>query len=300
MKMRLLSFLGIVLLVCLGLQACGGTTPVAPATVPPAPPATQAQAAPLPTQPPAAAVPTDTAVPAPPTSAPPAVKHTTIPTLSFYMDTEKAIDCVDAVVLKNNVPSGINTLCENPKAQIIERPFSSDLKSYFPYLDIAWAQFGSTKDWIYTRIVVANEKIGSGTGDVYYFVKVDFSLDKKSDNMLIYSVKNLPADAQDWTTNGVQAWSYVGTTLKPIFDQGVGADPDAVWARRLGQEIDFAVKPSLLNNSTQFGWSAWAYQGTMAPTDLATAVPAATVFSLDNTCVRGFNSELNLFPNACK
>jgi hypothetical protein len=53
-----------------------------------------------------------------------------------------------------------------------------------------------------------------------------------------------------------------------VFDQGKGADPDLAWARVAStkpNEVWFAFKSSLIQNSGEFLWGAWAQNGGLHP-----------------------------------
>ena len=67
----------------------------------------------------------------------------------------------------------------------------------------------------------------------------------------------------------MRVWHFVSGSLNLIFDQGVGTDPDMVWARRsLTKSIEFAFKPTLTDGDVRFAWWAWAFQGTIDPLSL--------------------------------
>lgn len=119
--------------------------------------------------------------------------------------------------------------------------------------------------------------------------------------MIVVSVKDLPLDAMTWTINGVQAWSDANGTISTVFDRGVGADPDLVWARRSPNTIEMAIKPAILHlgGPSRFAWSAWAYQGTLTPPDIALQAATPDLYQIDNTCARGFNGNSSGLLNNC-
>jgi hypothetical protein len=299
MKARFAILLGTILLLSLVLQACGGT-PAAPATTAPQQPVEQASPTPekpadTATQPPAA--PTAT-TPAEPTQ----VQHVVRPGTPSYIVPQTISDCVEGETYSPNKPVFIIKPCDLIETGLVERPASQDLNTYYPYLDIVRAQFGATKDWYYARIVVFNAVAPSGDGDLYYMLKLDLAADGRNSNVILISVKNLPLTAAGWTTDGVQAWKDDNGTITQVFGDGVSSDPDLLWARRSPKTIEFAFKPDLISNTTRFAWYAWAYQGTMIPTDLTLGGGSLDYYMLDATCAFGFNItslDPSLITNRC-
>lgn len=199
----------------------------------------------------------------------------------------------------SNQPVYIPKVCDNQEADFIERPVTADLKNYFPYLDISSAQFGANRDWLFARINIYDAIALTGAGDVYYFFKLDLNFDGRDSNVIVFSVRNLPLEALTWTVGGVQAWKDVDGTISPVFDEGVGADPDLVWARRSPNAIEFAFKPAILDGPSRFAWWGWSYQGTLNPTDIALAPISPDLYQIDNTCARGFNGSSSSLVNSC-
>ena len=119
--------------------------------------------------------------------------------------------------------------------------------------------------------------------------------------MILISVKNLPLESANWTVNGVQAWKFVDGTLSTVFDQGVGANPDLVWARRSPKAIELSFKPSIISNNepVRFAWTAWSYQGNLTPPDIALTITVPDLYQIDNTCAWGFNISAFGLVNHC-
>ena len=300
MKIKLTNILGIVMLLCLALQACG-TPPATPTASLPQPTDTK----PADTQPaPTVAAPTFTATEPPvptPTPEPTKIQHLTKPGEPSYIPEQTNIDCTLGNTTGSNL-SGvipIPPVCDNPALTFIERPVTTETKAYLPYLDIGQTHFGGSIAWLFARVDVYEAVAPTGPGDVYYFFKLDLNFDGRNSNVIIISVKNLPLDTVNWTVNGVQAWKDVDGTISPIFDQGVGADPDLIWARRSPKAIEFAFKPSIINGPTRFAWMAWDYQGTLTPTDIALSPSASDLYQIDNTCAWGFNVSAFGLTNHC-
>jgi hypothetical protein len=300
MNNRLINLAGMVLLLSLTLQACGTapTTPTAslpqPTDLPPTATATQ----PAPTVAEPTSLPTQTPVPTA-TPEPTKIQHVTKPGEPSYIPDQTIIDCTIGRTYVSDQPVVIPAQCDNPVLSFIERPVTADTKDYLPYLDIGQVEFGGNITWIYARINVYDAVKPVGSGDLYYFFKLDLNLDGRNSNVILVSVKNLPLEALNWTVNGVQAWSNVDGTITPVFDQGVGADPDLVWARRSGKAIELAFKPALVNNPARFAWTAWDYQGTLTPPEFAFSSAASDQYQIDNTCAWGFNASAFGLTNHC-
>jgi hypothetical protein len=297
MKIRLSGWMSMVLLLCLALQACGSTT-AAPTAIPPQP--TDTQSAPvvvaatsIPTQPPA---PTSTSTLTP---EPTKIQHVTKPGEPAYIAEQTNIDCTIGRTYVSDLPVVIPAACDNPVVSYIERPVTTDTKDYLPYLDIGQTHFGGNIDWIFARVDVYDAIATIGSGDVYYFFKLDLNYDGRNSNVILIAVKNLPLDTVNWTVNGVQAWRYVDGTISTVFDQGVGTDPDLAWARRSTKAVELAFKPAILNGPIRFAWTAWDYQGTLSPTDIALSPIASDIYQIDNTCAWGFNVSAFGLINHC-
>lgn len=297
MKVRLINLMGVILLLCPALQACG-STPVPPTTsllqptdIQPALAVTLATS--VPTQP---SLPTPTSTPTP---EPTQIQHMTKPGEPSYYAAQDNIDCVLGNTTGSNLSIVIPPACDNPALSFIERPVTADTKAYLPYLDIGQTHFGGNIDWLFARMDVYDTVAPIGAGDVYYFFKLDLDYDGRNGNVILISVKNLPLEAVNWTVNGVQAWRYLDGTLSTVFDQGVGADPDMVWARRSPKAIELAFKPAILNGPSRFAWWAWAYQGTLTPPDISLSNSVPDLYQIDNTCAWGFNVSAFGMSNHC-
>ncbi|HEX7556476.1 MAG TPA: hypothetical protein VF338_07610 [Leptolinea sp.] len=302
MKAHWTKFIVIVLLFCLALPGCG-TASVPPTTVnvPPQQPtntllAPTAEVAtvgpaqtPVPTE-----IPTATA-----TAVPTTIQHLTKPPEPAYIPEQNNIDCTLGTTTGDNSNVKIPPSCDNPALSYVERPVTSDTKAYLPYLDIGQTHFGGNIDWIFASEDIYAAEPPTGSGDVYYFFKLDLNYDGRNTNVILISVKNLPLDNVNWTVSGVQAWHEVDGTVSTIFDQGVGADPDMVWARRSPNAIELAFKPSILNGPERFAWEAWSYQGSLLPADIALKTYTPDVYQIDNTCAWGFNVSAFGLANHC-
>ena len=299
MTKRMVNLTTIALLLCLALQACGTApaTPSASVVQPTEAPATPtiATETSTPTQP---TVPTPTT--APTTSPEPTrIQHVTKPGEPAFIPEQTNIDCTLGKTTGLNTDVVIPASCDNPALSFSERPVADKTNAYLPYLDIGQTHFGGNIEWLFARVDLYDAVAPNGAGDVYYFFKLDLNIDGRNSNVILVSVKNLPLEAVNWTVNGVQAWSDVDGTISTVFDEGVGSDPDLIWARRSPKAVEFAFKPALLNGPIRFAWWAWAYQGTLAPIDFALSNLPLEFNQIDNTCAWGFNASALGLINHC-
>jgi hypothetical protein len=298
MKKRLVNLTLIAVVVCLFLQACSGsaatptTNPVQPTELQPTLTLAVTENTPVPTP-----APTQTLEPT-------KIIHINKPGDPIYFPSQTIVDCTIGRTYVSDLPVVIPASCDNPALSFIERPVTDDTKAYLPYLDIGQVHFGGDRNWIFARIDLYDDIKPTGTGNLYYFFKLDLNFDGRNSNVLIISVENLPLDALNWTVYGVQAWSDVEGTISTVFDQGVGVDPDLIWARRSPKAVEFAFKiaifkPTDPNIPSRFVWSAWAYQGTLTPTNLALSSNASDLYRIDNTCAWGYNVSAFGLNNHC-
>jgi len=196
-------------------------------------------------------------------------------------------------------PLKLNPVCDLWAINFIERPVTSDLNTYIPYLDIQEAQFGANINWIFARIHPVDVVPSQGNSDLNYFLELDLNLDGLSD--FIIAAQNLDMSDVFWTTAKARAWRFVDGGVNLVFDQGVGVDLDLVWVRRaLTKDIEFAFKPALLDGDTSFAWWAWAYQGAFDPAQFIPLNTLPDVYQIDNTCALGFNSNASDLSNHCR
>ena len=156
---------------------------------------------------------------------------------------------------------------------LFERPFTSNAMEYQPDLDITSAKLSEYEAWVYVTITVSGKNPAGGlTGD--YGAEVDVNMDGRGD-LLVMAAKPGPA----WSTDGVRLWTDpnkdVGSAHPVIsdppasndgyetlaFNAGVGADPDAAWARLSPSDpttVQIAFKAVLINNADKYMWGAWA------------------------------------------
>jgi hypothetical protein len=247
------------------------------------------------------------------------ITHTNFPGLPKYNDTQLIRECAMGYSLMPGKPVLILQACDAWSINFLERPMTSDQVSYLPYIDIEMAQIGVDSSWYYGRVRVYEGGVpGDGTPYYYYF-EFDIDFDRRGD--LLIAVQDLPLDSTEWSVSGVRAWRDMNgdvggeTPIRAdtaasgdgyetlVFDQGAGADPDLVWARRSPNSqkwIEIAFKPALMENDATFTWMAGAFQGAFDPTqfDLVDATPGA--YQVDNTCAMEYNSAPLGLPNGCR
>ena len=168
---------------------------------------------------------------------------------------------------------------ENFSVNLFERPFSAEGMVYYPDLDIVYTTLNRSGDWIYVEITVQGTRDGKLQGT--YGVEVDLNLDGRGDWLILASEVK-----PEWSTDGVQVWKDsnrdVGDGIvlqsdppqagngydEQVFDQGIGNDPDAAWARVDPSDpnsAQIAFKRGLINNDGEFIWGAWTDQGVANP-----------------------------------
>ena len=211
---------------------------------------------------------------------------------------------------------------------LYERPFNTLTQDiFFPDLDIRTAQLGLGSPWMYATMQLYGLDPKTSTLAGHYGIEIDLDVDGRGEWLIM-------ADAplsDDWSVVGVRAWNDtngdVGQKVacyadppqtansydKLYFDQGIGADPDAAWARFIGgtpPAVQIAFKHSMISLDDEFMWGVWTDQGVNQPQwfdyhDHFTQVEAGSPFSamtayypikaiaeLDNTCRMAYGFSL--------
>jgi len=215
----------------------------------------------------------------------------------------------------------------------LERPFTSEVMDYQAWLDLVRVNLNFSSPWVYVTFVLEGSPPADSTA--LYALEVDLDRDGRGDWLILGQV---PADSE-WTTDAVQAYRDANGDvggLSPmnsdapdssrdgyetlVFDQGIGADPDAVWVRRdpgNPNQVQLAFKYSLIGNADKFAFGGWADDGLKNPgafdyNDFLTLDQAGSPFSgnskypikelasVDNTCrwTYGYTPTTN-FPGLC-
>jgi hypothetical protein len=171
---------------------------------------------------------------------------------------------------------------ENFNINLFERPFTSTSMDYLPDLDIIGARLTRDTTWVYLNIALEGQNPAGGLlGD--YGAEFDLNLDGRGDLLLMAK-----KPGATWSTDGVRVWTPSKNDVggaRPIlsdppsntsgydtlvFDQGVGSDPDAAWARVSPTDpnsVQLAIKNTLIKNAGTFMWGAWAMDDSMLHPD---------------------------------
>jgi len=252
-------------------------------------------AAPAETEPPAAVTSAPQA-----TTAPAQITHTSVPTDSYYVAAQVAVDCNTGARLAAGSTQVVVSGCDYWNREFLERPADGPDGNYIPALDILWSQTGKSTPWIFLRIKVTSlvdEPAGYQAG-----FELDDNLDSRGDFLLLASE---PKSTQ-WSTDGVQVWQDSNGDVggsKPfafdqnqsngydtqLFDSGVGQDPDLAWVRISPKDptiIEFALKATVLPNPHVFGWWAWTGIGKLNPAgfEVVDRSQDDQTWDVDNSC----------------
>jgi hypothetical protein len=230
------------------------------------------------------------------------IVHSNIPENAVF--TRQTYEECNTSYSYNNSTVKITSPCDNWDTNLIERPVSADLKTFYGYLDILSSRFGTDSQWFFGSIEVNEASIPDDGVDMTYFLELDVDQDGRGDYLV--AVTNLGLDATDWTVEGVRVWEDsdgdVGglTAVRPdtstgngyetlLFDSGRSDDPDLAWARRLPDtpnQIQFAFKTGMLEGVDSLMWWAGALRGSFdaGQFDLVDSQTADALFEYDNTC----------------
>ena len=155
-----------------------------------------------------------------------------------------------------------------------ERPFTTEVMDYQPYLDITRGELRVIAPWMYVTIFVVDPPPADAAAT--YAVEVDLDIDGGGDWLITAA---LPLTTE-WTTDGVRVYhddnddvggpNHLRADPQPqptdgyeelVFDQGIGDDPDAAWARMAPgnpDRIQIAFKHSIIALDTHLLWGVWA------------------------------------------
>jgi len=209
------------------------------------------------------------------------------------------------------------TLTDNYDWSFLERPFTTEVMDYQPHLDLIRGELSLVPPWIYITLFL--EEPPAADSLATYAVEIDLDIDGRGDWLITAA---LPQSG-DWSTDRVRAYrddnNDVGgahplrSDAPPqtgdgyetlIFDQGVGPDRDAAWARILPgvpDHIQIAFKHDLIALDTHLLWGAWAdgatdqagwfdyndhftRQEAGSPLSTSPDYPLDRFASIDNTC----------------
>lgn len=210
-------------------------------------------------------------------SSPETIQHSVIPVALPSDRSSHAGDYDSSLTAKNKIAAGGDRFTY----ERFERPFNSNtMDVYFPELDIIDTFVFQDETWIYGTITLAGLDANNAASGKYA-IELDLDRDGKGDWLIIAS-----NPTGDWSTTGVQVYqdankdvgniSAMFTDEKAtgdgfeslVFDQGVGNDADAAWARISPTDpksIEISVKRSLLGNPDKYLISMWAGHNLLDP-----------------------------------
>jgi len=259
--------------------------------------------------------PTETPV-IPATNAPtPTAQHTILPVSLPIEQASRAADFDSSKVsLKKPVVGGDRFTFEQ-----FERPFNANtMDIYYPSLDIVSVSASQDDLWIYGTIQLRGREADRSLTR-RYALELDLDHNGKGDWLVIASN---PAST-DWTVEGVQVYQDANQDVGNlsamytdkgasgdgyetlVFDQGVGTDPDAAWARTSPMDpnnVEISIKRSALGNPESYLIGMWAGSSALDPAlfdlndyftheqagaaDLSYIAyfPIKAVAEIDNTC----------------
>lgn len=250
--------------------------------------------------------------------APQAITHLVQPINSILASNQLIPDCDTGIRSQPERPD-IRTACDVWARNYIERPANADKTLYFPNLDILRAQMGQDSEWYYAWIKLYETAVVYDPYATTYAFEFDLDFDMRGDILIL--VAGLPIENTEWTTDGVQVWADTNkdvggdTPAEPdgqpgdgyetlIFDSGKGDDSDLAWVRRspnAANQIEFAFKPTALNNAATFSWMAWAYKSSLLPGqfDFQDQLDPTIEYEFDNTCSWVFGGPLRGLKTQC-
>jgi hypothetical protein len=224
---------------------------------------------------------------------------------------------------------------ENFPKNMYERPFNGNtMDTYFPDLDITRTRLLRDSQWVYVEIRLAGQNPAGGLQGEYG-VEVDLNVDGRGEVLLMAA-----KPGARWSTDGVRIWQDANHDVgashpiqsdapvngdgyeRLVFDQGVGSDPDAAWARISPidpNSVQIAFKRGVINDDDKFTWGAWAmHESTFNPawfdyndhftieaagsplSELTQYYPLKAFAEADNTCRWGVGfTPIGTEPGVC-
>lgn len=157
-----------------------------------------------------------------------------------------------------------------------ERPFNAvSMDTYFSCIDIIDTLTYQDDTWLYGTITLMEEDKNGGLPGKYA-LEIDLNCDGKGDWLVMVTNPT----STTWSTDRMQVWQDtnkdVGGSVavladaslssgdgydRLVFDNGMGKDPDAAWARISPEwptAVEIAVKRQLLGDTTRYMVKMWA------------------------------------------
>jgi hypothetical protein len=254
-----------------------------------------------------------------PTLEPTNTPVTPTPTIEHVMHPSEppAADTYVTDLSSKSLAAERRAIADNFGKNLFERPFTSQVMDYQPYLDITKTELAYAAPWFYVTLFLEGEPPVPVTAT--YGIELDLDEDGRGD----WYISGLVPEGSDWTTDGVRAWTDTNNDVgganpinadapvpsldgydKLVFDQGQGTDPDAAWIRRdpaSSSRVQLAFKSSLIGAVSKFVFGGWSDEGvkqpgwldyndhfTLAeagsPANNSSEYPIKELASLDNTC----------------
>lgn len=250
------------------------------------------------------------------------VVHTDVPEDAVFWDIQTATECNTGRSTPVDSPPVIGQGCNRWENNYLEIPTDLRGEAYIPELDIIKMEMGQDENWFYARLTMYSSETEVPVLDGVYGFEFDMDFDGRGDALVFVEFPS-EFEVGEWHVMGVQAWADgnddVGgeTPVKAdednpgdgyetmLFDQGLGGDPDMVWARlspKVAGAVEFAMKLSFLEDEDEvFVWWGWANQGPFDPGlfDYVDTYSEGEVPYLDNSCRWIFGGPPQDIPNIC-
>ena len=250
------------------------------------------------------------------------VVHTDVPEDTVFWDIQTATECNTGRSTPLDSPPVIGQGCNQWEINYLEIPTDLLGETYIPKLDIIRIQMGQDDSWFYARLTMYSYESEVPVLDGGYGFEFDMDFDGRGD-VFIFVEDPSQFGEGEWHVMGVQAWMDENINVggdtpvyadedNPgdgyeimVFDQGLGEDPDLVWARlspEVAGAVEFAMKLSLLDDEDGvFVWWGWANQEPFDPRmfDYVDTYSDGDVAYLDNSCRWIFGAPPQDIPNIC-
>jgi hypothetical protein len=199
---------------------------------------------------------------------------------------------------------------------LFERPFTSEVMEYLPYLDLRRGDLNFIDPWVYVTITLEGDPPADSAAT--YGIELDLDIDGRGD----WYIFGIVPPGTSWTTDGVRACRDQNVDVggpRPIlsdppsptrdgyencvFENGYGVGPDEAWIRRApaAKQIQLAFKYSLILSDPEFLYaviaddivkdpSKWDNNDSMtlqeagSPVSTYNYYPLKALHSYDNTC----------------
>ncbi len=245
------------------------------------------------------------------------INHLVQPGDPTYASDQRIRDCNTGERAAMGVDTLIGYGCDDWNISMVERPADSANGSYIAEQDIVFAQFGSDKNWIYSKLEVFGDLNDAING--WVAIELDFNLDGDGEIVILARIPN----SSEWTVENVSIWEDTDDDVKGLdaiypdqtggngyetllFDSGLGSDPDLGWVRispGSSSVVEIAIKAELVPDNKKFAWWTWISGYELEPMNMEIVdhLDDEATWNVDNTCGWIFNSKPSkMLPNICK